>query len=39
MRRRIGYAGITHILTADARLATFLHDAGLAYEAPDEYST
>ena len=38
MLRRIEYAGLPHIKAADARLATFLHVAGLAYEAPNEYT-
>ena len=31
---RIGYAGLPHIQAADVRLSIFLHDAGLAYQAP-----
>ena len=38
MRPRIGYAGLPHIRAADALLDTFLHDAGLAYEAPNIYT-
>ena len=38
LRPRIGYAGLPHIQAADARLGTFLHDAGLAYEAPNMYT-
>ena len=38
LQHRIGYAGLLHIRAADARLATFLHDAGLTYEAPNIYT-
>ena len=35
LRRRMGYTGLPHIRAAGARLATFLHDAGLTFQAPN----